>query len=107
MKDLTDLIKNKAASKLQNEINEYLRAFIDHKFFDAITDFKVKVMENGAESERDLRGFLWNYHGAAHDAIIEKFEDKYIEQESIEFMDKVESLQKDVQDLFNNQPSEY
>lgn len=107
MDDLNQLIKNKATSRLQNEVSEYLNNFINHKFFDAISDFKVKITNDGKEDERNIRGFLWSSNGLAFEKIISKFQPKYIERESKEFMDKVESLQQDVQELFNNQPSEY
>lgn len=107
--DLTTLIKNKATSKLQKEIYEYLQQFTNHKFFDAIYDFKVIVIdEQGKEVKTPLRTFLWNTDGhIANSAILEENISQYIEDESISFMDKVEKLQQDVEELFNNQQQEY
>lgn len=105
--DLTQLIKNKAEGKLHGEIQDYLNQLTNHKFFNAISEMTVNIQEGDKEEKRRLSGFLWPLNGAAFDMIRAKFMDKYIEQESIEFMDKVEKLQQDVEELLNNQQQEY
>ena len=99
MKDLTKLIEEKAERKLNQDIRKYLHSISENELFTPLEKFTITVNEKPYSLESLFYPADGNYgFRLIHDAILPI----YIERESVDFMQKVEQLQNDVNDLLND-----
>lgn len=103
MKDLNELFKIKAEKKLREEIVAYLRKITDNGFFKAMND--VRVIAPGFDEPMALVDYLWHsYSKRGADKIFDHFQNDYVEVTTQAFMDKVETMQNEIDELRDQIP---
>lgn len=99
MKDLTKLIEIKAEKQFKKELAAFINSIRGNQFFKSVEHLEV-TLPNG--KKETLRLFFWSENHEAAKIIQEEHLPKYIESESFQFMQKVESLQEQIDDLKND-----
>ena len=97
MKDLNELLKQRAEEKLNLEIKKYLKDFRYHKFFGAFGFCPVNINEEG--KTENLSSFFENEYRTAGKLIRAAFLPEYIEKETKDFMEKVDAIESEIEDL--------
>lgn len=95
--NLNELLKQKASKKLDADIETYLKSIRENKLFDGINDKNIRLEDNKVET---VHYFFWNNATAAK-FIKEKFIDEYEAREAESFMQKVDGLQNELEELKN------
>lgn len=102
MKDIHKLIEEKAKAKLKTEIGKFISSIRENKLFSSVEGLKI-ILDTGESEEKEeresLRSFFWDTEHNAAKIIMKKLLPLYIELESKNFMEKVEQLSVDVEDL--------
>lgn len=98
-KDIQDLINAKAKARLDADITTLHRMVSNGNNHKLLKDVKVNV---GTEDEPQMESLHWIFSDkACGKAIVEANLQRYIEEETKAFMEKVESLRDDVDHLLN------
>lgn len=97
--DLNQLLKERAEKKLRSDINAYLNQIRENQFFRQLKSVNICTKEDKRES---LWTWTWENSGEAFEMIMEKCLPQYIEDESKAFIEKVESIRQDVDNLLSN-----
>lgn len=95
MSDLNELLKLKAEKKLTSEIDKWLLELRTHKFFSSI---EAEVLR---DNSYNLRTALWSSSEVLGRKIKEKFLPDYVQKETTDFMEKVETMQNEIDELRN------
>lgn len=103
MKDLNELLKIKAEKQLREEITKWLLSVTRHGFFPAIEG--VQVVAPGFDKPMSLTDYLWHsYSKRGADKIFDHFKNDYIQVTTQAFMDKVETMQNEINELRDQIP---
>lgn len=102
IKDLQKLIEERAAKRLREDIRKLSDVFCNQTLFKDLPEvFKIKTLD-GKSTEIPQYFFYWSY------PFMKQLEDywlpKYIEQESKELLEKVDSLREDIDNLTSHLP---
>lgn len=100
MKELQDIINKRAESKLKSEISA-LSHILYSKNKDILDGIRVNIGTHEVPKTIELRLILED--SALGVAIFNKNIERYKEKETAEFLQKVENLQGQIDDLMNNQ----
>jgi hypothetical protein len=99
MKDIQAIITKRAEDRLYNDITEFLRQFTNSPLFAPLKEVFVLY---GEDKRASMNAFFWpSNQNPAYEIIHEKLHDKYVEQESAEFMQKVDQIKDDIDSLLN------
>lgn len=93
MSDLNELLKLKAEKKLTTEIDKWLSDIRKHPFFSAI---EHELLVDGRDT---LRLAMWSSSESFGVKIKQKYLNKYVKTETQSFMDKVETMQNEIDEL--------
>ncbi len=99
IKGIQELINERAESKLRSDIKK-LHQPLKEQYYKLLDDIKVNVGTSEKPSYCQLSLILGS--DGFEKTIIDKNIQKYIEAETKEFLEKVESLRDDVDNLLNN-----
>lgn len=94
MKDLQHFINEKAKEKLNSDIMEFINAFRNTKFFDALRDMEIKIDAQQNIGMRFDQFFICRDDAYGYKVIFNYFFPKYVEKESKEFYDKISKQSK-------------
>lgn len=98
MKNLQEIINNKARKRAEDEVKVLLEAFRKGDLIDLLGAASgVKVDINGKIT--DLRDAFWGINDRIPKMLIEKLTEKFIPEESEAFVRRVEELESDVEHL--------
>lgn len=95
--NLNEMLRQKAAKKLDEDIANYLQLIRENKLFKAFNNKIFRLDNNEAQT---FHSFFWD-NSTASKLIKEKFIDEYEAIETTTFMQKVENLQNNIEDLRN------
>lgn len=96
MKDIQVIITMRAEEKLRKEIGDYFSLIKRNPLFAAIEGFKVDPL-SGENKIIPMGDFFYACTSwVGYDKIFAHFHDKYVEQESAEFMLKVDQIKEDI-----------
>ena len=97
MKDLQAIITEKAEKELKAEITDFINSFSNHPFFNAIKDESVFISKDKRES---FHSFFWyTSTSECHKKIFNANKDEYVARKSKEFVEKVDELRADLDEL--------
>jgi len=91
MKDLQQLINERVEKRLEKEIKSYISQLRNHPFWDAIRELTMQT-ETKNES---LHTAFWISNGFIFRKIKEHFLPMWIEDASIEILQKIENLEEE------------
>lgn len=95
--DLNELLKDKAENQLNEEIEKFISDFRAHKFFYTLSGLTIKL----EKEEISLDRFIYPKSRQLIKTIKDDLLDDYIEEFSTEFIQKVESISQDLDELKN------
>lgn len=96
--NLQELINQRAYERAKDDVNKWCQKFREDNDFDNIlSDIKITYEGN----TDNLRSIFWNSKSLIPSIILERLKEIYIKGDTKEFVDKVENLSKQVEDLKN------
>lgn len=101
MKNLQDIVNKKAKEKLENDLRE-LHDGIYNKFYHLFRDSNIRVNVGSQEKPRNINAAGIFGKDGLYQQIYDANIDRYIENESKEFIKKVEELQSQIDELYHN-----
>lgn len=101
IKDVQQIINERADQKLENEIHEIYHFLSNGRNYELIKDILINV--GTAEKPKMVRIYSLFSGDGLRDNIIEKNRDRYRSEETAAFMQKVESIRQDVDNLLQVQ----
>ena len=105
MNNLQDIVNKKAKDRAENEVRKFIEKFRENSNILVVLD-KLYINENQKSNEDDeidtLRSCFWNTDNVLPKYIIEELIKQYIPEESRKFIDKVEELSNEIEELKNS-----
>lgn len=98
MKDLQTKINEKAEERLNSDLDDFFNLVQKHKvnILDNCEDISVTIRTDDGQKTTTFRSGLWRKSDIVGKYLFSKLIQKYIEEETVNFINKVESLQKQI-----------
>lgn len=98
--DIQQIINNKADSKLKAAIKNINDIICNGEGYQLLKDIKINI---GTQEKPKSIGLAWIFSSSGFESqIIENNTQRYREAEAIEFMQKVDSIREDVDNLLDS-----
>lgn len=102
LKDIQGIIREKAEKKLEADLIKVLESILQDITL-PIQEFTVSYEDDEkVRKSESVREFFWK-RGTAYKRMFDANIDKYIEQESEDFMDSIRGIQEQVDELLNKE----
>jgi len=106
LKDIQQLINERAEHKLRSDLEKF-RKYLHSELAMGLIDIGAQISVEINGKKENLRNALWSTDSSIFKMLKEDQLPKYIESETKNFLNKVDSIREDVDELMNNKPEEY
>lgn len=106
LKDIQQLINERAEKKLNKDLAD-LREYLHTGFASNLLELGSKISVEFDGRKENLRNALWSTDSPLFKLLKEAQLPKYIETETRGFINKIDAIREDVDELMNNRPNDY